>query len=644
MQIVSQNWLVIQPLISISIVVVLVQFSPLKLIELSYEDLLITHSKVVDVPSDDVVVLLITENTLAKLPYRSPVDRAYLATVLDMLRLAGAKSVGVDILFDQSTEHGKDATLRKAFDTMSDKLVIASASVDDGLSEEQVFFQRQYLEGLTQATVLLAKSGVDGVVRHAFSGNVLNGVTTHNLARTMTSDLGDITTGSLDRIFYQSDKNGAPYNFNVYPAESVTLLPDEWIKDKYVLIGMDVPGMDQFRTPYVTRLGEAEGTMPGVMIHANMVSQILSSVKITEISKLNHTILLVIAALLGSFILFLEKSIGTRLLLAALAAMVILAIPYWFFSYSQILISAIPIAASLIVSVLIGTLFRWHEDRQQRTFIKNAWSRYVSPGIVNELLAHPEKLEASGERRDITLVFTDIADFTRQVESMPIERLTPMLNRYLDRVSSEFLDAGATIDKIMGDGIMGFFGAPLDDPDHADKAVALALRLDQVCREIQQELLLEDIAIGRTRIGVHSGIAIVGNFGGSRFFDYTAHGNTVNTASRLESANKMLGSSICVSGETAKRAVQHSFRPIGQLLLAGKQTLIDAWEPLPDNRSKLVPLEEYESAYRQLEHESEDAWHVFNRLSAKYPNDHLVSFYLDRLNRKNHGIQLETSK
>jgi adenylate cyclase len=196
----------------------------------------------------------------------------------------------------------------------------------------------------------------------------------------------------------------------------------------------------------------------------------------------------------------------------------------------------------------------------------------------------------------------------------------------------------------MGDGVMGFFGAPLNDIDHADKAVALALRLDQVCTEFQQELLLENVAVGRTRIGVHSGAAIVGNFGGTRFFDYTAHGDTVNTAARLESANKILGSCICVSGDTARRAVHHSFRPVGQLQLFGKKNLLDAWEPLPEDMSYLAPLEDYESAYRQLEHESEDSLQVFARLSNKYPNDHLVSFHLDRLNNNGHGTQFETSK
>ncbi len=156
-----------------------------------------------------------------------------------------------------------------------------------------------------------------------------------------------------------------------------------------------------------------------------------------------------------------------------LAAIAIVVIPYWVFPQSHMLVPAVSIATSLVLSVFIGALVRWRGDRQQRTFVKNAWSRYVSPGIVNELLAHPEKLEMGGEHREISLIFTDIANFTSLVESLPIEHLTPMLNRYLDHLSSEFLDAGATIDKFMGDGVMGFFGAPLNDLDHADKAVAL---------------------------------------------------------------------------------------------------------------------------------------------------------------------------
>jgi len=636
--------LLLQPLIVVCFTFVLTQLAPFKLLELSYEDLLVTHSKTIDRPSDDIVVLTITENTLVDFPYRSPVDRAYLASIIDMLRRSEVKSIGIDILFDQATEPAKDAALRKAFDSVAEKLVIASATSIEGLNDQQISFQSKFLEGLNKATVLLAKSDQDGIVRHAYSSNLFDRVLAQNLAHAMTSHVGGIRPDPLERIFYQSDKEGAPHKFKVYPAESVSILPEEWFKGKYVLIGSNLPGIDQFRTPFASRFGEAAGTMPGVMIHANILNQILSNVQVVEVSNLGVILALAAAAVLGTVLVFLATSIIVTMLPILLAVIAILVIPYWGFPKLHTVVPAVSIATSFILAVFLGTYLRWREDRKQQRIIKNAWTRSVSPAVVAELLSNPGMLDTSGERRDISLIFTDLENSTSLAETLPLERLTPVLNTYMDRLSSEFLDAGATIGRFTGDGIMGYFGAPIHDVDHAGKAVTLALRLDRICREFQEELLREEITFGRTRIGVHSGIAIVGNFGGSRFFDYMAMGNTVNTAARLESANKLFGSSICVSGDTARRAVLHSFRPIGHLRLVGKLNLVDAWEPFSEGLSDFAPLADYELAYRKLENESQDSQQAFDKLNKRYPNDHLVSFHLDRLNNNGRGTLFETSK
>src|SRR5262252_1267574 len=221
--------------------------------------------------------------------------------------------------------------------------------------------------------------------------------------------------------------------------------------------------------------------------------------------------------------------------------------------------------------------------RQSQAAAERAYaslSRYFSPNLAQRLASDADAVDLAGQRRDIATLFTDIASFTALVETLEPNVLGPLLNEYLTGMTDVVFAHDGTVAKIVGDALHVLFGAPGEQPDHAARAVACALTLDEYAEVFRERCREKGIALGTTRIGVHAGPAIVGNFGGGRFFDYTAYGDTINIAARLEEANKQLGTRICVSAGIAEKVPKFVGRPVGDLMLRGKTEPLRVFEPL----------------------------------------------------------------
>ena len=203
-------------------------------------------------------------------------------------------------------------------------------------------------------------------------------------------------------------------------------------------------------------------------------------------------------------------------------------------------------------------------------------SRYFSPNLAERLASGTDGIDLAGQRREIATLFTDIANFTALAEALDPSVLAPLLNDYLIGMTDIVFGHDGTVAKVVGDALHVLFGAPGEQPDHSDRAVACALALDQYAEDFRQRWLDKGINLGLTRIGAHAGPAIVGNFGGGRFFDYTAYGDTINIAARLESANKQFGTRVCVSAGIAGKVTDFHGRPIGDLVLRGRAELMRA--------------------------------------------------------------------
>ena len=188
-----------------------------------------------------------------------------------------------------------------------------------------------------------------------------------------------------------------------------------------------------------------------------------------------------------------------------------------------------------------------------------------------------------------------------------------------------------TVAKIVGDAIHVLFGAPGEQSDHAARAVACALALDKHAQDFRDRWREKGIALGATRIGAHAGPAIVGNFGGGRFFDYTAYGDTINVAARLETANKQLGTRICISAQLAARVEEFCGRPVGDLMLRGKTEALRAFEPLSREQYDYPATSSYLDAFAKLAANDPTALAAFAAHVGKWADDQLASFHLKRL-------------
>jgi len=290
------------------------------------------------------------------------------------------------------------------------------------------------------------------------------------------------------------------------------------------------------------------------------------------------------------------------------------------------------------------TLLRRLQDEKSRAEqAQAALSRYFSPNVAETLARDPDCLAPRGEWRTATFLFTDLADFTTLVESSDSGVVVELLNDYIGGVTSVIFDQGGTVMKIVGDAVHAIFGAPVEDPDHAAHAVDCALAVDAFATRFRAEKAAAGVPLGVTRIGVNTGPAIIGNFGGAHFFDYSAYGDVVNIASRLEHANKMIGTRICVGESVVEQISGFIGRPVGTLLLKGKTRAIRCFEPLTPEETAAAAVDEYRLAFALLEAGDPKARQAFAALVGQHGEDALAMFHLGRLLAGDLGTEIDMS-
>lgn len=269
-----------------------------------------------------------------------------------------------------------------------------------------------------------------------------------------------------------------------------------------------------------------------------------------------------------------------------------------------------------------------------------ALSRHFSPELAKRLAGgEGEGIEV--QWRDVATIFTDITGFTSLVETAPPETLGALLNEYVGGMTEVVFAHDGTVAKIIGDAIQVLFNAPGDQPDYATRAVACAHDLDAWAQDFCARQSAKGVNFGTTRIGIHAGAALVGNFGGNRFFDYTAYGDTINIAARLEAANKPLGTRICVSSSVAAAAKNFQGRPVGDLMLRGRSEPLRAFEPLSHERFEARETAQYAEAFAKMEAGDAAAMPAFAALVGTYADDALAGFHLRRLLNGGKGIRIQ---
>ncbi len=268
-------------------------------------------------------------------------------------------------------------------------------------------------------------------------------------------------------------------------------------------------------------------------------------------------------------------------------------------------------------------------------------SRYFSPQIASRLACDGEADGMTVHWREVATIFTDVTSFTSLVETAAPDVFGPLLNEYVGGMTDAVFAHEGTVAKVIGDGIQILFNAPGDQPDYAARAIACAHSLDAWAQSFRERWKSKGVNFGTTRIGVHAGPAMVGNFGGSRFFDYTAYGDTINTAARLEGANKFLGTRICVSATVANATANFKGRPVGDLMLRGRSEPLRAYEPLQAGVFEGSAAKQYSEAFAKLEAGDVAAMPAFAALVGLHADDALAGFHLRRLLNGGKGVRMQ---
>jgi adenylate cyclase len=260
---------------------------------------------------------------------------------------------------------------------------------------------------------------------------------------------------------------------------------------------------------------------------------------------------------------------------------------------SDYIVSIVSPMVAVVGGYVASTTYHFVSERRQRLMIKMMFSTYVSPSVVDELISHPEKLRLGGERKELSVLFSDLEGFTTLAETTPPDELVGILNEYLTAMTQVIMKNNGTLDKFEGDLIMAFWGAPIPQNDHVFRACMAALQMQSALATIRQEWPLKNKPALFARIGINTGEMVVGNMGSTEKFNYTVIGDSVNIASRLEGANKIYKTGIILSESSYNQVrVAFRFRELDLLAVKGRTEPIRIYELLGTVRDPLSSTEE----------------------------------------------------
>jgi adenylate cyclase len=492
-------------------------------------------------PDSRVVIAAITEGTLARLPYRSPVDRGFLAALIDELAGDGVAAIGLDVLLDRPTEAEKDAVLRQTLLHVSVPVVVISLSPDTPEPDGQRRFLAQFVSGLRVGDANLARERFDDVVRQHQPRHPATGVA--SFAASLAAAVGVAPPTQPFTIEWRRGEQGAPA-VPVYPAEAIPLLPREWLRHRIVLIGSMVPGSDEHRTP-------ASSFGPpgfGVEIHAQVLLQMLDQRAVPDPIWPWHA-WLASAALAGA------GMAGGALFAGWPAVLALTAVASVFLvgdltAYAAIGLLLPPVAPMLALAMAGGAVRAWRGrgERRDRRALRTLFSRFVSAPVVDEIMRERDLFLAGGRPRPqeltATVLYADVASFTGICERLEPVPLVAWLDRYIDTMAGIIMAHEGVLLRFIGDGILAVFGVPVPRRDRAAvaddarRAASCALAMERAMGRLNDDWRVAGLPEAGLRIGIHTGPMVAGSLGTGPRMEFCLLGDTANVGARLEQLGK----------------------------------------------------------------------------------------------------------
>ena len=530
---------------------------------------------------EEFALVEVDDHTFTELGTQWPYPRSEHAEVINRLRKAGAKAIAVDIQFTEPTTPKEDNELIESVARMGG-VVLSTTETDRG--ESRIFGGEEVVHEIGAKagnTVVIPDSG--GVIRHmhySIDGLVSFGIAVAEAAGAEKIDPSEMEGDGEAWIDYR----GPPNTFAHYSYSRVLRgkVPASAFRGKTVIIGVSAPSLQDVHATSTS----GDELMPGPEVQASAAWTALHGFPLTS-SELAVDLLLILLLAAVPAAVTLRLSAIPSLLIAIVLALFYAVATQIAFNSGTVLPVVYPLLA-LVLSALGALAVNYVMDAFERQRVHDTFARFVPAAVVSEVLARTDDdLRLGGERRETTILFSDLRGFTSYSEQLAPDAVIEVLNRYLGEMSDAIMDHGGTLVAYMGDGIMALFGAPLEQPDHADRAVAAAREMLEV-RLPRFNEWMEGAGMGRgfdMGIGLNTGVVMTGQVGSERRVEYTAIGDTTNTASRLEGMTKGSGHQVFISDST-RAALQREvpdLELVGELEVRGRTQLITVWT-LPTRR------------------------------------------------------------
>lgn len=602
------------------------------------------------VDQDERILLIVyNDQTLIETRKRSPLDRGVLAEALRQIDAMDPKAIGIDILFDQPQD--EDLELVEALSAMEAPVVVGYAETGTNLGSI-TYDQQEYLDGFMEA--LSGTNARPGSVRLDDETGVtrlwseIRPEIPPLLGRVMLDGAGEgqrTLPGYEGAIRYRFPVDESRPVFLSLPIQLFAdpeIAPGlaEFVEGRYVLIGGDIVDIDRVTTPLSSAAGgrseaeaESGGDPPGIEVHAEMIAQMLDGEALPRPHSLTLWALAGLVIIMAVLTGLLEWGSWRIYALLVLQFVVIIGAPFMM-QLQGVDTYGVPAAGWLLGWVgafAAVTSAARASGAVQRNFAQGALGKYLPREMASEIIENPKLLALHGEKKEIFVLFSDLEGFTKMSHAIAPEMVAKLLNRYLEMLSQVVLDHGGVIDKFVGDAVVAFWGAPIAREDDGQRAADAGFALWQAGEQFRDEVaaMAEDLPpVGKTRVGLHFGEAVVGNFGGETRIQYTALGDSMNTAARLEAANKALDSSVMASREFAERSGRDWWRAMGRVQLRGRAQPVDLMEPVPDfpqsDRDKLT------EAVTLVERDHKKALGIIAEVATRHPEDTALQNLLAR--------------
>ena len=584
-----------------------------------------------------ITLIGIDETSMKEIGRQFPWPRGIHAKLLDQLAKGGALVVAFDLILADPSAPEEDQALAEAIQRSGNVVAAADMAYQESAHARQ-WMRVDPLDLFKQAGAAagLANVSLDGdtVVRRLPDGQdvfwreIIRRV--NSVRPGMLAEPG-VTAGAMIR--YVGPDHSFPFVSYYQALEADKLLPPEAFRDQIVIVGRDLKAstdsgfshQDMFATPFTEY---TQGLTPGAEVHANILETALRGDAIVPVGKPWELALLAFSVATAVVSMRRWRPL-VSLLVAAVLVGLVLALDWALFAHRSQWLPAIG-AAAAIASTYVGLGgLAFLTEQRRRAEVRRAFSFYVSPDVVEAVLAHPERLALGGERREITVMFTDLKGFTTLSEQLGAEQVADILNDHFTRATAIVKRHGGTVTAFIGDAIMAIWNAPIEQPRHGACAVQAAREMQQDIAAMRTELTARGLPEIHMRIGVHTCVAIVGNLGAADRFHYTAVGDGVNLASRLEGVNKLYGTGILLSGDTAAGlGADAPLRAVGRVIVKGKSQPVDIFTP-EDDREIRAATSKALAAYNHRDWDT--AAGEFEAMLRQHPGDGVARHYLETI-------------